>query len=41
MSIQRFLDDCDEDGRAVFSRIFTFAREKAMPINWGDPGVSP
>ena len=30
-----FLEDCDENGRAVFSHILQWADERAMWIHWG------
>ncbi len=38
---RRFLDNCNnENGRAVFSRILEWAKEKNMLINPGNPGFS-
>ena len=35
-----FLEDCDENGRAVFSHILEWAVKRRMWISWGDPGFS-
>ena len=35
-----FLASCDENGRAVFSRLLKWSTEKAMPITWGSKGFS-
>ena len=35
-----FLKSCDEDGRAVFSRILDLARRNSMSIHWGTKGFS-
>ena len=37
---EQFLGSCDENGRAVFSRILEWARERTMPIRWGVKGFS-
>ncbi len=37
---ESFLNSLDENGNAIFSRIFEFAREKKMPIHWGTKGFS-
>ena len=35
-----FLASCDENGRAVFSRMLELSREKSLPIHWGVKGFS-
>ncbi len=37
---EQFLEACDENGRAVFSRMLELSREKSMPIHWGSKGFS-
>ena len=37
---EQFLESCDENGRAVFSRILEWAKERTMPIHWGVKGFS-
>ena len=37
---EQFLEACDENGRAVFSRMLELSREKSMPIRWGVKGFS-
>ena len=35
-----FLASCDDDGRAVFSRLLKWCKENSMPIVWGVKGFS-
>lgn len=37
---EQFLEACNENGRAVSSRILELSREKSMPIRWGVKGFS-
>ena len=40
ISETEFLDSCDEDGKALFSRILVWARHKSLSIHWGNKGFS-
>lgn len=36
----KLLQNCDENGKAVFSRFLDWSKEKEMAINWGSSGCS-
>ncbi len=40
VSENEFMASLNENGRAVFSRILTLARDESMPIRWGSKGFS-
>ena len=40
VTTKEFLESCDEDGRAVFSKIIDMAERRAMSINWRTKGFS-
>lgn len=40
VSEDAFLGSLDENGKAVFTRLLGFARDKQMPIHWGTKGFS-
>ena len=35
-----FLASCNDDGRAVFSRLLEWSKDNSMPITWGSKGFS-
>mgnify|MGYP001163234682 FL=1 len=40
VTANEFLNSLDDNGKAVFSRILQFAKERSMPIHWGTKGFS-